>query len=289
MIEDLQLLSQDYEREKREMSSRGYRGSPMRASPSAALPNHQTDLPYAASRTRERQDAMDPYEQDARYIPQGRYPDREMYPEASRIPEKHPGKHLERYPDNMYPPGYAVPSGYPPGSNYPPSPAPGYPPVSGYPSAAGYPAGSAYPQGSNYPSVSGYPSSSGYVTPGYTSASGIPGSRAESNYIYTDQANEYPSGYAYQQSGAYPGGPQANPRTGAAYPFVTSPPEAGLRPGTTLEERGYDLYSQQMMSSQASRAGYPAPSRGTPTQYDPPQPMEGYPRSDAPRDDRRRR
>lgn len=261
----------------------------MRASPSAALPNHQTDLPYAASRTRERQDAMDPYEQDARYIPQGRYPDREMYPEASRIPEKHPGKHLERYPDNMYPPGYAVPSGYPPGSNYPPSPGPGYPPVSGYPSASGYPAGSAYPQGSNYPSVSGYPPSSGYVTPGYTSASGIAGTRAESNYIYTDQGNEYPSGYAYQQSGAYPAGPQANPRTGAAYPFVTSPPEAGLRPGATLDERGYDLYSQQMMSSQAGRAGYPAPSRGTPTQYDPPQPMEGYPRSDAPREDRRRR
>lgn len=259
----------------------------MRASPSATLPNHHTDLPYAASKTRERQDAMDPYEQETRYIPPGRYTERESYPE--KYPEKYPGKHPERYPDNMYPPGYAVPSGYLPGANYPPSQAPGYPSVSGYPSASGYPAGSAYPQGSNYPPVSGYPLSSGYVAPGYIPTSGISGGRAESNYIYTDPPSEYPPGYPYQQPSVYPGGSQANPRTGGAYPFVTSAPEGGLRPGAALDDRGYDLYSQQMMSGQPGRAGYPAPSRGTPTQYDPPQPLEGYTRGDTSRDDRRRR
>ncbi|KAL9009245.1 MAG: hypothetical protein Q9173_005709 [Seirophora scorigena] len=295
MIEDLQLLSQDYEREKRGMNSRGYRGSPMRASPSAALPNHHTDLPYAASKTRERVDAMDPYEQDTRYIPQGRYPEREMYAEkyperemyAEKYPEKYPGKLPDRYPDNLYPPGYPVPSGYAPGPNYPPSPAPGYPSVSGYPSASGYPAGSTYPQGSNYPPVSGYPPSSGYVAPGYTSTS-IPGGRGEPNYIYTDPANDYPSGYPYQQSGAYPGGAQANPWTGGGYPYVTSPPDSALR-GAVMDERSYEMYSQQMMSAPTGRAGFPAPSRGTPTQYDTPQPLEGYTRSDAPRDERRRR
>ncbi|KAL8653127.1 MAG: hypothetical protein Q9210_002281 [Variospora velana] len=286
MIEDLKILSQDYEREKRDMNSRGYRGSPTRASPSAALPNHHTDLPYAASKTRERVDAMDPYEQDMRYTPQGRYPEREMY--AEQYPEKYPGKHPDRYPDNLYPPGYAVPSGYAPGPNYPLSQAPGYPSASGYPSAPGYPAGSTYPQGSNYPSVSGYPPSSGYVAPGYTSTSGVPGNRAEANYIYTDPSNYDPSGYPYQQAGAYTGGTQANPRTGGGYPYVTSAPDSALR-GVVMDERSYEMYSPQMMSGATGRAGFPAPSRGTPTQYDPPQPMEGYIRGEAPRDDRRRR
>lgn len=270
----------------------------MRASPSAALPDHTPDLPYAASKTRERQDAMEPYDME-RYIPQNRYPERERYP-PDQYPERYPGKHPERYPENMYPPGYAVPSGYPPGTDYRPSPAPGYAPVSGYPPTSGYPAGSTYPQGSNYPPVSMYPASSGYGAPGYTSTSGVSGSRAEPNYIYADQANEYPVGYPYQTSGAYPGGAaQANPRTGGNYPYVTSAPESALR-GAAIDDRSYEMYSQQMMSGQAGRAGFPPPSRGTPTQYDlpqpmegysrpePPQPMEGYARTEAPRDDRRR-
>lgn len=282
------MLSQDYEREKREMTSRGYKGSPMRASPSAALPNHSPDLPYAKSRTRERQDAVDPYESDARYLPQGRYP--EMYPE--KYPEKYGEKYPENYPDSRMPPGYAMSStsGYPPGSAYPPSQAPGYPSVTGYPPASGYPAGSGYPpQGSNYPPTSGFPPSSGYMAPEYTSTSGIPGNRNEPNYTYADLPGEYPpSGYPYQQSSVYAGGSQANPRAAGAYPYVTSPQDPALR-GVTMDDRSYEIYNQQMAPGQPGRSGYPGPSRGTPTQYDPPQPRDGFARAEASRDDRRAR
>ncbi|KAL8767815.1 MAG: hypothetical protein Q9209_005809 [Squamulea sp. 1 TL-2023] len=286
MIESLKSLSQDYEREKRDMNSRGYKGSPMRASPSAALPNQSLDIPYSASRTRERQDAIDPYEQDPRYAPPGRYSD--MYPE--QYPEKYPEKYPEQYPDSRLPPGYVMPSGYPPGSGYPPSQVPGYPSSTGYPASSGYPAGSPYPQGSIYPPTSGYPPSSGYVAPGYTSTS-MPGGRNEPNYIYTDQSGEYPpSGYSYQQPSGYAGGPQVNPRTAGAYPYVTSPQDPSLR-GVTMDDRGYELYSQQIAAGQPGR-GYPAPSRGTPTQYDPPPPRDpqpprdGFPRAEP---ERRRR
>ncbi|KAL8735082.1 MAG: hypothetical protein Q9181_002940 [Wetmoreana brouardii] len=285
MIEDLQMLSQDYEREKREMNSRGYKGSPMRASPSAALPNHSPDLPYAKSRTRERQDAIDPYESDSRFVAQGRYS--EMYPE--KYPEKYGDKYPENYPDSRMPPGYPMPSGYPPGSGYAPSQAPGYPSSTGYPSAPSYPAGSTYPQGPNYPPTSGYPPSSGYMAPGYTSTSGIPGNRNEPNYTYGELPGEYPpAGYGYQQSSVYPGGSQANPRTAGTFPYVASPQDPALR-GVNMDDRGYDIYSQQMVSGQPGRSGFPAPSRGTPTQFDPPQPVDGYSRPEASRVERRRR
>lgn len=286
MIESLQSLSQDYEREKREMNSRGYKGSPMRASPSAALPNQSPDISYSTSRTRERQDTIDPYEQDTRYPPPGRYS--EMYPEQypEMYGEKYPEQYPEKYPDSRLAPGYVMPNGYPPGSGYPPSQVPGYPPSTGYPASSGYPAGSPYPPGANYPPTSGYPPSSGYVAPGYPSTSSMPGGRNEPNYIYTDQPGEYPpSGYSYQQPSAYAGGLQANPRTAGAYPYVTSPQDPTLR-GTTMDDRGYDLYSQQMASGQPGRGGYPVPSRGTPTQYDPPQPRDGFNRAEP---ERRRR
>ncbi|KAL8703098.1 MAG: hypothetical protein Q9201_003712 [Fulgogasparrea decipioides] len=248
MIEDLQMLSQDYEREKREMNSRGYK-----------------DLPYANSRTRERRDAVDPYESESRYVAQGRYSD--MYPE--QYPEKYGDKYPENYPDSRMPPGYPMPSGYPPG--------------------AGYPAGSTYPQGPSYPSTSGYPISSGYMAPGYTSTSGIQGNRNEPNYTYGDLPGEYPpSGYGYQPSSVYPGGAQANPRTGGTFPYTASPQDHALR-GVNMDERGYEIYSQQMVSGQPGRSGFPAPSRGTPTQFDPPQPRDGFARAEAPRDERRRR
>ncbi|KAL9030809.1 MAG: hypothetical protein Q9196_001106 [Gyalolechia fulgens] len=273
MVEDLQILSQKYERERREASSRGYRGSPVQALPAAVSPDQSLDLTYSASRTSANHEAADPYEGE-RYNPPGRYS--EMYPEMH--PEQYPEKYIVRDPESAYPPGYALPNGYPPGPNYPSSQAPGYPAVSGYQPASGHPAGSAYPQGANYPPTSGYPPSSGFAAPGYTSTSGIPGARNESNYIYTNQPDEYPpSGYPYQQSSMYPGAPQANPRTGAGYSYVTSPPDSTLR-GVPMDDRGYDPYSQQM-SVQPSRSGFPAPSRGTPTHFDPPQP----------RDDRRRR
>ncbi|KAL8804254.1 MAG: hypothetical protein Q9200_005903 [Gallowayella weberi] len=302
MIETLQSLSQDYEREKREMNSRGYKGSPMRASPSAALPNPSSDYPYSSSRTRERQEAVDPYEpyeQDPRYAPQGRYADMfpDQYPERygdkypEKYPEKYPDMYPEKYPDSRLPPGYVMPSGYPPGSGYPPSQASGYPSSTGYPASSGYPAGSgypasSYPQGSNYPPTSGYPPSSGYVAPGYTATSSMPGGRNEPNYIYTDQPGEYPpSGYPYQPPNVYAGGPQANPRNAGAYPYVSSPQDPSLR-GATMDDRSYEIYSQQIAASQPGRGGYPIPSRGTPTQHDPPQPRDGFGRAEP---ERRRR
>ncbi|KAL9596130.1 MAG: hypothetical protein Q9219_005991 [cf. Caloplaca sp. 3 TL-2023] len=281
MVEDLQILSQKYERERREMSSRGYRGSSIQVSPSDPLPDRTLDFSYTDSKTYATQDPGDLYDDGGRHIPQGRYP--EMYPD--RHPEQYSDKYVGRDMESSYPLGYPLPSGYPPGPNYPSTQAPGYPPVSGYPSAPGYPASSAYPPSSNYPPTSGYPPSSGYTAPGFTSTSGIPGGRNDPNYIYTDPPGEYPpSGYPYQPSGAYPGGPQANPRTGAGYPYVSSPPESTLR-GTTME---YDPYGQQM-SIQSGRSGFPAPSRGTPTHFDPPQPREGFSRVESSRDDRRRR
>ena len=226
---------------------------------------------------------MDPYNEAARHIPQGRYGD--IYPEKSY--DQYSEKYLGRELDGAYQPGYSMPSGYPSGTGYPSSQTSGYPPVTGYPSAPSYPAGSAYPQGSNYPPTSGYPPSSGYVAPGYPSTSGIMGGRNEPNYIFTEQRGEYPpSGYPYQPSSTYAGGPQANPRTGATYPYVTSPSDSVLG-GVSMEERAYDMYGQPM-STQSGRGGFPPPSRGTPTHFDPPQPREGF-RADPSRDDRRRR
>ncbi|KAL8945052.1 MAG: hypothetical protein Q9216_000036 [Gyalolechia sp. 2 TL-2023] len=148
--------------------------------------------------------------------------------------------------------------------------------------------GSAYSQNANYPPTSGYPPSSGFAAPGYTSTSGILGTRNEQNYIYSNQPDEYlPPGYPYQQSSMYPGAPQANPRTGAGYPYVTSPPDSTLR-GVPMDDRGYDPYSQPM-PVQSGRSGFPAPSRGTPTHFDPPQPRDGFGRAESSRDDRRRR
>ncbi|KAI4104079.1 MAG: hypothetical protein L6R37_003485 [Teloschistes peruensis] len=284
MIEDLKMLSQDYEKEKREMNNRGYKGSPMRASPSAPLPNQSPDLPYAKSRTREYHDATDSNESEARYASSSRYPD--MYAEP----------YPDNYSDNRMAPNYAMSSGYPSVSGYPPSQAPGYPSSSGYPSTATYPAGSTYPQGTNYLPTSAYPPSSGYMASGYTSTSAIPGNRNEPNYTYAELPGEYPSGYHYQQSSIYPGGSQANPRTAGAYPpYVTSAQDAALR-GITIDDRGYDMYAGQMVSSQPGRSGFPAPSRGTPTLYDPPQPRDGYAqprdgyaRAEPAREERRRR
>ncbi|KAI4258783.1 MAG: hypothetical protein LQ352_001092 [Teloschistes flavicans] len=266
MIDDMKSLSQDYEREKREMNIR-----------------FNKDLPYAKSRTRERQDASDLYESEARYGSSSRYSDyADPYPDT--------------YSDNRMPPNYAMSGGYPSGSGYPPSQAPGYPSSTGYPSAATYPAGSNYPQGNIYPPTSGYPPSSGYMAPGYPSTSGIPGIRNEPNYTYSELPGEYPSsGYPFQQSSVYPGGSQANPRTAGAYPYVSSSMDPAQR-SVTMDDRGYDMYGGQMVSSQPGRSGFPAPSRGTPTLYDPPQPRDGYSqprdgfaRAEPARDERRRR
>ena len=280
MIEDLQRLSQDYEREKQDLTRRGYQGSPMRVSPAASLPNRSPDVSYVSSVTRERHDAGDLYDPDPRNYPsQGRYPD----------------AYQERHPDGRMPSGYSGPgNAYPPGSNYPPSQIPGYPPGT-YPPGSAYPPGANFPPGTSYPpSVSTYPSSTGYIAPGYTTTSGLPGSRNEPNYIYAEQPGEYSTqgGYPYPPSGgAYSSGAQGRePRSTQNYPYVTSPPDPSMR--NIMDDRDFAIYGQQMVSGQPGRGGYPAPSRGTPTGYDQPtQPQArdgGFARGEQTNDRRRR-
>ena len=250
------------------MRLRGYQGSPMRASPVAGIPNQTPEISYKDSIASRRQDppmASDHYSQDARYVQQPVY--------SSGISQS-------GYPSTA--------GGYPQGPNYPPSSVPGYPPTSGYPQQ-----GPAYPQGSGYPSQSiyppqgaGYPPASGYTAAGYPATAGRPGNPNDMNYTYADQTGEYSSqSYPYRQVGAYAGGAQArDPRAAAGYPYVTSAQDVAMR-GSAIDER-YDSYAQ---SIPAGRGGFPAPSRGTPTGYDPPpQPRDGFAREPI-RDERRRR
>jgi len=267
MIEDLQNLSEDYVSENQQMRSRGYQGSPMRASPVASIPNQSLEIPYKDSKTSQRQDAVltrDPYAQDARYIQQPVY--------SSAISQA-------GYPSTA--------GGYPPGPNYPPSQVSGYPPTSGYP-----PQGTVYPQSSGYPPQAGYPpqgtgypTASGYAAAGYPATVGRPGNPNDMNYTYAEQTGDYSSqGYPYRQMDAYPSGAQARePRSAPGYPYVASSQDVPMR-GSAIDER-YDSYSQ---SIPAGRGGFPAPSRGTPTGYDPPQPRDGFAREPI-RDERRRR
>ena len=266
MIEDLQNLSEDYVSENQQMRSRGYQGSPLRAEPVAGIPNQTAEIPYKDSNTSRRQDAgltSDPYAQEARYVQQPVY--------SSAISQT-------GYPSTA--------GGYPSGPGYPPSQVPGYPPTSGYP-----PQGSAYPQGSGYPPQTGYPPqgagyppASGYAAAGYPATAGRPGNPNDMNYTYAEQAGDYTSqSYPYRQVGPYPGGAQArDPRSTAGYPYVTSPQDVAMR-GSAIDER-YDSYSQSIPAGR----GFAAPSRGTATGYDPPQPRDGFAREPI-RDERRRR
>ncbi|KAL9044890.1 MAG: hypothetical protein Q9214_002004 [Letrouitia sp. 1 TL-2023] len=279
MIEDLKKLSREYEREKREMSSRGYQGSLLRASPTAAPPNHSSDMSYMDSRTRERHDAVEPYDQATRFMYQDPY---------------HPDQYRERLPEGRLPPGYPSAGGaYQTGSNYS-SQNPSYPSGTGYPPSAAYPPGTSYPQGTTYPLVTApYPSTSGYVTSGFPSTAGIPGARNEPNYIYTEQSGDFSNpGYPYPQPGSYSTNTQGRePRAAANFPYVTSPQDSSIR--GIVDDRDYAMYNQQMMSGQPGRTGHPAPSRSTPTGYDAslqPQPRDPFgSRSEPSRDDRRRR
>ena len=253
MLEDLKDLSEDYIRETREMTSRGYQGSPMRASPGVSLPNKSVGVPYRESQTSRRRDQeiamQDSYVQEARYTSQAGY--------SSAAPQS-------GYPSTA--------AGYPDPSRYPPSQAPGYPSGAGYQALAGYPQG--YPQGGSYPSPSGYPAASSYVTAGYPATAGRPGIPSDQNYIYADQGSEYPGqGYPSRQPGTYPGGPQQrDPRAAPGYPYVSSPQDVSMH-GTTIDDRGYDPYIQGMPQSQSGRGAPYAPSRGTPVGYEPPPPQ----------------
>ena len=265
MLEDLKDLSEDYIRENREVTRRGYPGSLMRASPVAALPNKSLGIPYGESQTSRRQDAalQDPYAAERQYAPQSAYtlaPTQGGYPSTA--------------------------NGYPDQSRYPPSQALGYPQGSGYPPVSGYPQG--YPQGAGYPSPSAYAPVSGYTSSGYPATAGRPGIPSEA-YPYVDQPGDYPSqGQPYRQPGQYPGAPQGrgDPRSASAYPYVSSPQDVPMH-GAPIDER-YDSYVQTMPQSQSGRAPY-VTSRGTPV-YDPPppHPRDGYIREPI-REERRRR
>ena len=268
MLEDLKDLSDDYIRETREMTSRGYQGSPMRASPGAGLPNTSVGVPYRESQTSRRQDAalQDPYVLETRFAPQP------GYSSASS---------QSGYPSTA--------AGYPDNSRYP-SQASGYPPGSGYQPGSAYPPGYGPGGGGSYPSPSGYPAASSYVTAGYPATAGRPGITSDQNYTYADQTGEYPKGYPFNQAGAYSGGPQTrDPRAAPGYPYVSSPQDVPMR-GAPIDDRPYDPYSQGIPQSQSGRGAPYPPSRGTPVGYDPPppQPRDGYMREPV-REERRRR
>lgn len=242
----------------------------MRASSAIGYPNEHSGVPYTQSQTSRRSDreisvanSQDPYSSDP-------YSQQPTYSSAS-------GQS-----------GFTPNAVYPPGSNYPSSQVSGYSSVQAYPQVPGYPVGSAYLQGSGYPPGSNYSATSGYSASGYPAAVG----RApESNYTYeTDYPNQ---NYQYRQPGAYasgarPGDPRADPRAAASYPYVSSPQDVPLR-GVAADR--YDPYGQPigLGPAQSGRAGFPAPTRGTPTGYDPPQPMDGGYRGEPVREERRRR
>ena len=279
MIDDLQMLSEDYISENRDLSRRGYEGSPMRGSPLLGFPDQAPGVPYTQSQTSRRSDRSD----------SGMMSSRDGSYGGDRFLQQSP------YSSGPGQPGYTTTAaaGFPPGSNYPPAQlAAAYPPSQGYPPVAGYPTASNYPPGHGYPSGSSYPTTSGYSATGYPAPVGRPGMMADPNYTY--DTPEYPgSNYQYgRQQSSYagpsrPGDPRADarldPRSTSAYPYVTSTQDVSMR-GVATDPR-YDAYGQPIASNQATRGGFPAPPRGTPTGvYDPPQPMDGFrPDTDRPR------
>lgn len=275
MIDDLQVLSEDYMTENRNMLQRGYEGSPIRGSPVTGLPDRAPGVPYTQSQTSRRSDRSD------------RSDSLIMNPQD-------PSYGGDRFQPSPYSsasgqPGYTTTAGYPPGSNYPPSQmSAAYQPSQAYPPVVGYPAASNYPPGSGYPSGSGYPATSGYSPASYPAPVGRPGIMADPNYTY--DTPDYPGpNYQYGRpqnsytGASRPGDPRADarldPRSATAYPYVASAQDPSMR-GATTDPR-FDQYGQPITSNQASRGGFPAPPRGTPTGvYDPPQPMDGF-RTDA--------
>ena len=281
MIDDLQMLSEDYMSENRDLSRRGYEGSPMRASPKTGLPDRAPGVPYTESLTSRRSDRSDGLMMNSQDAPYGGG-DRFSRPSA--------------YSSATGQPGYTTTStgGYPPVSNYPPSHVAAYQPVQpGYPPVTGYPAPSNYPSGSGYSSGSAYPTTSAYSAAGYAAPVGRTGMMSDPNYTY-DTPGYSDQNYSYgRQPSSYAGAPRPgdlrpdsrlDPRSTAAYPYVTSAQDPSMR-GIATDPR-FDAYGQPITSNQASRGGFPAPPRGTPTGvYDPPQPMDGF----RPEPDRSRR
>ncbi|MCJ1468585.1 hypothetical protein MMC07_007214 [Pseudocyphellaria aurata] len=265
MIDDLQMLSESWVSENRDLSRRGYEGSPTRSSPVTGLPNQDLGVPYQQSQTSRRSDRSDsslPSSQDP-YM-EARYPPQLPYTSAGVNPSYTPTSGGYQPP----PPNYATPqmAGYP---------SSGYAQVPG-----GYQQGTAYPQ-SVYQTGPVYPSSSGYSAPSYPAIAGRTPNPNDQNYTY--DTGEYSNpGYQYRQPGAFPtGGPprdprpdlRTDPRSAPGYPYVTTPQDSAMR-GAATEDR-YATYGQSMPAGQAGRNGFPTPARGTPTGgYEPAQPFE---------------
>lgn len=267
MIDDLQTLSEAWVTENRDLSRRGYEGSPMRSSPVAGLPNQDSGVPYPQSQASRRSDRADPSLASS----QDPYLD-------NRYPPQPP------YTSGSVNPSYTSTSGYqPPPPNYPTPQVSGYP--SGYaPVPGGYQQNAPYPQAPVYQTGSVYPSSSGYSAPGYPAPVGRTANPNDQNYTY--DTGEYSNpGYPYRQQGAYPAGApardprsdsRADPRSAPNYPYVSSPQDTTMR-STAMDERY--AYGQSIPAGQPGRGGFPTATRGTPTGgYEPPQPRDGFER-----------
>lgn len=272
MIDDLQNLSDDYQTENRDLSRRGYEGSPKTVSPLVGHPDQAPGIPYTQSQTSRRSDRSDGSSMSG---PESSYGGDRYLPQAS-------------YSSPAGQPGYPTTAGYPPVSNYQSSQVPGYQASQGYAPVPGYSAAPNYPPGSGYVT-------SGYLAAGYPAPAGRPGVMADPNYTFEPEyagqnyqhGRQQASYQAAPRSGDPRVDPRVDPRSASAYPFVTSASDVSMR-GATADPR-FDSYGQPIASSQVSRAGFPAPSRGTPTgTYEPPQPMDGGYR-DPLRDNRRHR
>ncbi len=282
MIDDLQMLSDDWVSENRDLSRRGYEGSPTRSSPVANLPNEASGVPYPQSQASRRAD---------RSVDSSLQGVQDTYGIDPRPYVATP------YSSASVQPNYTSTTGYQPTPGYPsPQQVSGYPPSSGYAPVPAYPPNNAYPQGTMYPSNSVYPTASGYSAPGFAAPVGRPGNPNDQNYTY-DTGDYSNQGYQYRQQGAYPTGapprdprvdPRADPRTAPNYPYVSAPQDVPMRV-MPIDER-YGPYGQSVPTTAAGRGGFPAPARGpTAGGYEPPPPRDGFDTREPVRDDRRRR
>lgn len=276
MIEDLQMLSDDWVTENQTRSQRGYEGSPTRSSP-ASQPNDTPGVPYPQSQASRRSDRSDPTLQGVQ----------DTYDTRPYIPSAYSSTAAVQ-------PGYTTTSGYPPqGPGYSPQQLPGYPPTT-YPPVSTYPPGAAYPQGTIYPQTGQvYPTASaGYQVSGYTAPVGRPGNLDE-NYTWQngDSYNQYP----FRQQSAYQNGAPprdaradprgADPRAGPGYPYVTAAQDVPMR-GAPIDDRYYGQSS--LPTTTVGRPPFPAQTRTT-GGYDSPPPRDGFESREPVRDDRRRR
>lgn len=277
MVEDLQMLSEDWVTENQNRSRSGYEGSPTRSSPVASQPNDTSGVPYQQSQASRRSDRLDPTLQGVQ----------DTYDPRPYIPSAYSSTAAVQ-------PSYITTSGYlPQGPGYSPQQLPGYPPTT-YPPVSTYPPGAAYPEATMYPQTGQvYPTASaGYQVSGYTAPVGRPGNSGEN---YTWQNGDSYNQYQYRQQGAYQNGAPprdarvdprgADPRTGPGYSYVTAAQDVPMR-GVPSDDR--HPYGQSLPTTAAGRPAFPAQTRTT-GGYDSPPPRDGFESREPVRDDRRRR